>query len=160
MRTPVARPTTQCWPDKLSQPEAALTGAAPMPGASAAANANRIFMNSPPSMLFGDGGRVHRPRLIAPAGSYVGAKGGNLFVVEANAELEAAHLRPGAIGERRLMRAVQDDVDESRRIRRLQDRVAGERRRRLRRIGICNTRHTETRRQMTVPAARGVNDLA
>src|SRR5579863_5318741 len=163
MCTPVVSVTIQCWPDRLSQPEAAPAGAArvdtaPMPSASAL-NAKQNFVMLAASMLFGDGGRIHRACLIAPARAHVGAKGRDLNVVQADAEFKAAHLRPRACAERRLVRTVQYDVDESRRIRRLQGGVAGERRRRLRCIGIRGTRHTETRRQMTIRASRGVNDF-
>src|SRR5580658_6100831 len=123
MCTPVVSPTRQCWPDKLSQPEAApagavSAGATPMPSASAL-NAKQNFIMLAASMLFGDGGCIHRACLIAPARSHVGAKGCDLDVVQADAELKAAHLRPRACGERRFVRTVQYDVDERRWIRRL-----------------------------------------
>src|ERR1700692_2253604 len=105
MCTPVVSPTIQCWPDRLSQPEAVPAGAvpagaAPMPSASAV-NAKQNFIMLAASMLFGDGSRIHRACLITPARSHVGAKGRDLDVVQAEAEFKAVHLRPRGCGDGR-----------------------------------------------------------
>src|SRR5579863_2509996 len=160
MCTPVGRVTRQCCPKRLPQSEPALAVGTHAINANAA-NTTLVVTRFPPrsplgaaraplgvarSMLSGDGGGVHYSGSVAPAGSYIGAQSRNLFVVQADAEFETAHLGPRAIGERRLMRAVQDDIDESCRIGRLQGRTAGQRRRCLRRVGVCRSGHSQSAR--------------
>src|SRR5258707_3692438 len=147
MCTPVGRLTRHRCPKKLPQSDAviaeSLAAAAPveavLPRATAEANSaaaiDEIFMGHPrdcgfASMLFGDVGCADGSRPVSPTGSHVGAERGDLFIVQADAELESAHLgpRPGAVRfgrQRAAVRSVQNDVDERGWIRRLQYGAAG-----------------------------------
>ena len=96
-------------------------------------------------MLFRDVGGIDRASMVAPARAHVGAKCGDLLVIETDAQFEATHLRPGVRAEHCFVRPVQHDIDEGGGTGRLERRIAGQWGRGLRGISAALRRVSAAR---------------